>query len=252
MRRAAARSQCANHLKMIALALHSYADAHPAIPTPGQKVPVLPAGTMSHSTLAPQDRLSWYVAVLPFIEQAPLHRLIDQSAGWDAEANRAPLRTELLILHCPDWRREDSHEPAYATAYLGVAGLGADAATLAPGHHYAGVFGYDRRTPLREIKDGFSTTLLILESARQNGPWGRGGPATVRGLDTSERPYLGTGRQFGGTHFGENTVFGRGASLGCQAALADGSVRFLSEEMSAHILEALATVAGGEQIGADW
>ncbi len=251
MRRASARSQCANNLKQIGLGLHSYADRHPVNPTPGEKAHLLPAGTIPHATLAPQDRLSWYVEVLPYIEQVALYRCIDRSAGWDAEANRAPLQTEVPVFHCPDWRREVPG-PVHLTAYLGMAGLGADAAALPDSHRHAGVFGYDRRTSLREIKDGASNTLLILESARQNGPWGRGGPATVRGLDTGERPYLGTGRQFGGTHFAENSVFGRGGSIGCQAALADGSVRFLTEDLAPHILEALTTVAGGEEIGTDW
>jgi hypothetical protein len=120
------------------------------------------------------------------------------------------------------------------------------------GHRDAGVFGYDRRTPLRRITDGTSCTLLILESARDNGPWGQGGRSTVRGLDPSERPYLGTGRPFGGTHFAENTIFGRGKSIGCNAALADGSDRFLGEGISSHVLEALATIAGGESLGPDW
>jgi prepilin-type processing-associated H-X9-DG protein len=97
-----------------------------------------------------------------------------------------------------------------------------------------------------------SNTLLILESARDNGPWARGGPATLRGLDSADRPYLGTGRPFGGTHFAENILFKRGRSIGCNAAMADGSVRFLKEAIAPQVLEALATMAGGEEVGDDW
>jgi prepilin-type processing-associated H-X9-DG protein len=127
-----------------------------------------------------------------------------------------------------------------------------DAAILPGADRRAGVFGYDRRTMLKEIKDGLENTLLILESARDNGPWAQGGPATVRGLDPADQPYLGTGQPFGGTHFAENSLFGRGKSIGCNVAMADGSVRFLHETTPPHILEALVTIAGGEEIGDDW
>ncbi len=61
-----------------------------------------------------------------------------------------------------------------------------------------------------------------------------------------------TGRPFGGTHFNENTPFRRGQSIGANAAMADGSVHFLHQGISPKVLEALATIAGGEQITEDW
>jgi prepilin-type processing-associated H-X9-DG protein len=66
------------------------------------------------------------------------------------------------------------------------------------------------------------------------------------------RPYLGTGRPCGGTHFEENTLFGRGRSIGCNTAMADGSVRFVQESIAPHVLEALTTAAGGEEVADDW
>ncbi len=47
-------------------------------------------------------------------------------------------------------------------------------------------------------------------------------------------------------------MFSRGASIGCNAALADGSVRFLNNSVAPDVLEALATAAGGEPVGSDW
>jgi hypothetical protein len=252
VRRAAARSQCANNLKQIALGLNNYAGTY----TPGESADGqthgLPAGTVPNAALSPEQRLSWFVEVLPFIEQDTLYKAFDLQKGWKDPVNEPAARTPLKVLSCPDWGREMGPNPPYLTAYLGVAGLGADAARLPADDRKAGIFGYDRRTPLAAITDGTSNTLLILESARDNGAWARGGPATVRGLVPGEQPYLGIGRPFGGTHFAENTVFGRGKSLGCNAAVADGSVRFLAESMSPHVLEALVTVAGGEEVGSDW
>jgi prepilin-type processing-associated H-X9-DG protein len=248
VRRAAARSQCANNLKQIALGLHNYADTNFI-----DYRATLPAGTVPNAALAPDRRLSWAVALLPYVGQENLYKQVRLGEAWDAPANLPATQTALRIMHCPDWGREAEPSPAYLTAYLGVTGVGPDGATLPPHDRRAGAFGYDRRLALPEdFADGTSNTLLVLESARDNGPWARGGPATLRGLGPAERPYLGAGRPFGGTHFAENSVFGRGKPLGCNAAMADGSVRFLLESVSPETLEALATVAGGDQPGSDW
>jgi prepilin-type processing-associated H-X9-DG protein len=70
----------------------------------------------------------------------------------------------------------------------------------------------------------------------------------VRALDPDDKPYLGVGRPLGGTHFSENHVVKRGHSIGCNALMVDGSVRFLSDSISPEVLEALVTIAGGEEI----
>jgi prepilin-type processing-associated H-X9-DG protein len=124
--------------------------------------------------------------------------------------------------------------------YVGIAGVGPDAPTLPIGHPRAGAFGYDRQVRLADLKDGGATTLLLVETTFQNGPWTAGGPATVRGLDPARQPYFG-GHQFGGAHPG-----------GTMVAFADGSVRFLPETMAPKVFEALATIAGGETLPAGW
>jgi hypothetical protein len=244
--------QCANNLKQIVLSLHSYADAHPRKLSTEETVPLFPAGTVFNPTLPPDQRLSWFVEVLPFLEQDGLYACIDRSAAWDAAVNALALQTSLKGFQCPDWRRESASQPANLTPYLGVAGVGADAASLPATDRKAGAFGFDRRTGLTDMKDGSCNTLLILESANDNGPWAQGGPATVRGIGPVEPPYLGTGRPFGGTHFAENSLFRRGQSIGCNAAMADGAVRFLQETIAPQVLEALATIAGGEDVNSDW
>src|SRR5262249_24226904 len=161
---------------------------------------------------------------------------------WDDPANATAVRAPLKGFQCPDWGRETDPQWPYLTTYIGVAGLGTDAPSLPAGDRRAGAFGYDRQTALTDVKDGPGNTLLFLEPASDNGPWAQGGPATVRGLDPSDRPHLGTGRPFGGTHFSENTVFSHGRSIGCNAGMAGGSVRFLREAVAPDVLEALATI----------
>jgi Protein of unknown function (DUF1559) len=243
--------QCANNLHQIALALHNYSDVCSAGYGSGQKLPAFPAGTVPNPKRTADDRLSWCVALLPYLEQEELSRTIDYTAGWNAPTNASAMQTALRVFQCSDWMREADPESSL-TAYLGMAGVGADAPLQATGSSRTGIFGYDRRTTLASVKDGLANTILILESARDNGPWARGGPSTVRALDPSEKPYLGSGHPFGGTHFAENILFRRGKSIGCNATMADGSVRFLQETIADEVLEALATISGGERIDDEW
>ena len=125
--------------------------------------------------------------------------------------------------------------------YVGIAGLGTDAPDLPSGHPRAGIFGYHRQTRSAELKDGASSTMMLAETTARIGPWTAGGPSSVRGLDPNHRPYLGRGRQFGGTHRG-----------GAMVAMADGSVRFLSDSIDSRVFEALSTVGGGESLPVGW
>src|SRR5439155_8270039 len=90
------------------------------------------------------------------------------------------------------------------TSYVGIAGLGADAATLPlpvlPGETVsprAGAFRYDVPTPFDLFTDGRSQTLVMDERSADIGPWLRGGPSTVRPLDDAPgaAPLLGRGGQ---------------------------------------------------------
>ena len=100
----------------------------------------------------------------------------------------------------------------------------------------AGFFGYDRRLARNDLKDGAATTLMLAEAV-DGGPWTAGGKATVRGLAADGRPYLGKGGQFTSLHRATNVAF------------ADCSVRPLTAAVSPRVLEALATVAGGDGDG---
>src|SRR5262249_24265665 len=137
------------------------------------------------------------------------------------------------------------------TNYVGVAGRGADAATLPRDDPRAGIFGYDRKLKVEQVKDGLSNTLLLLDTARDVGPLLRGGPSTVRGVDPSDAPLIGDGRPFGGTHFSDSS-FEWKTPRGGNVLLADGSVRKLSDGIDAYVLWKLATAAGGEEVPTDW
>lgn len=172
------------------------------------------------------------------------------SLPWDANENQEVVETEYRPFRCPSMR-EGNGAAINLTSYVGVAGIGQDAAALPLGDKRCGFFGYERKIRMPDdIKDGTSHTLVVIETGRDNGPWARGGSATVRGLDSDELPYIGAGRQFGG-HSASRGTF-RGSEEAVQAALADGSTRIIGRSIDPRILEALATIAGGEEIPKDY
>jgi hypothetical protein len=235
-----ARTTCKMNLRQLGLALHNYHDTYRCFP----------AATVPSDILSCEKRLSWYVPIFPYIEQIVV--VLDQTKAWDAEENREPrIRFrdaddefcveplgDCKLFLCPTNPSRTGPGLPAVTHYVGITGIGRHAADLGPGYPGAGVFGCDRRTRLEDITDGQAATLMVVETASANGPWTAGGPATARGLDPDGPPYLGADGQFGGTHRG-----------GCFAAFADGSVRFLPAALDPRLFEALATIAGGEEVG---
>jgi hypothetical protein len=171
------------------------------------------------------------------MDQQGIYDALEKNQAWDAGMNYTVAGTAIRYVRCP----ESINPGPIATSYVGIAGLGTDSPFLPANHPRAGVFGYDRRTSLADIKDGTANAMMIAETASETGPWLQGGPSTVRGLDPAEQPYLGPGRQFGGLHGG-----------GAFIALADGSVRWIKESIDPRVFEALSTIAGGETRPRDW
>jgi hypothetical protein len=222
------------HLKDIALSLHSYSDTFKH----------LPPATIPHPDLPPDKRLSWLVAVLPFIEQDRLHKTIDQNKAWDDEANRPAAHTVLdhyIGQNNPNRPVADLPAP---THYVGLAGVGVGSALLPENDRRAGLFGYDRKIsiPVVQKADGMSNTVAVIDTTSLIGPWAAGGPATVRELLPGVQPYIGPYRQFGGVR----------APTFARCAMGDGCVRDISDRISPRVFEAATTYAGGEELRSDW
>ncbi|WP_422929303.1 DUF1559 domain-containing protein [Singulisphaera sp. PoT] len=232
---------CVTNLKYIGLALHNYHLAYGRFPS----------GSLGGPSLPPDRRLGWPVTIFVFITQG-LQLVYDPLESWDSPPNVRPqfmhtstdgepppfltlAKDSNGYLRCPSDRSRPKADVTWPTSYIGVAGLGRDAAALPSGHPRAGVFGDDRSTRLDEIKDGASTTMMLVETTTAVGPWNAGGPASVRGLDPARKPYIGPGRQFGGAHHGKANVM-----------FADGSVRFISATINTAVFRAMTTIAGGE------
>ncbi len=216
--------QCRHTLRYIGQALSGY-QYHRHRP--------YPPGALGPTSIPPEQRPGWCTAILVGLDY-------DVSITRDAHGCPWPNVTwPIHSFRCPVAIRQHDPDPTGLgpTNYVGIAGLGVDAPTLPAGHPRAGVFGYDRQTGLGEITDGLASTMAIAETTRE-GRYAIGGPDTVRGVDPSQRPYLGPGRPFGGFHRG-----------GAMALFADGSVRMIAESIDPRVFEASSTIAGGEPIG---
>jgi prepilin-type N-terminal cleavage/methylation domain-containing protein len=245
VREPAARAQCNNNLKQMILAMHNYHDtgrptSNSSTGSPNRPlVQAFPPGCFGPGE-GPEERLSWMVAILPYLEQDPLYRQFNLEMGY--AGNLAAAQTTLKMFLCPT-----SHEGALGdpvSCYVAMAGIGPDAARQPAGASGNGFMGYDRVTSIAMIKDGTSNTIALMETRVSLGPWARGGTSTLRGFDPADVPPIGDNRPFGGHK--DNRPFGKHYD-GTNAALADGSVRFLPSSLDPKKLAAAITIAGGEQ-----
>jgi prepilin-type processing-associated H-X9-DG protein len=229
-REVSSQSQCWDNLQQIGLGLIAYEQAKG----------IYPSGTFPNASLPPENRLSWYCSIIPYLN-INMYTNIAKPDPWDSNANMPFACTGIPILRDSTDSGRPTPSGPVPTPYVGIAGLGVDAPTFPKSDRRAGVFGYDRATKSRDITDGLATTMMVAETWGARGSWLAGGPATVRGLDPARQPYIGPGRQFGGLHRG-----------GVNLLFADGSVRTLSPTIDPRVLEALSTIAGGETVPQDW
>ncbi len=258
VRAAAARAECANHLRQIGLAAHQYHDqAHH-----------LPSGMHWEKGKSPVRLSSWFVDLLPFAEQKALWDQTQKAYRVTKIPFRNPphvgLATVVPLFTCPADDRvsvvqvapRDGFYVAF-TSYLGVSGK--DLKTK------DGVLFRDSRVRFADISDGSSNTLLAGERPPsadfQYGWWYAGvgqrftgSTDMVLGVEEQNRLPVVRGSCPPGTYsFGPGSasnqcdlfhfwsLHGGGAFF----LFVDGSVRFLTYS-AAPTLPALASRAGGE------
>jgi prepilin-type N-terminal cleavage/methylation domain-containing protein/prepilin-type processing-associated H-X9-DG protein len=95
-REAARRAQCVNNLKQIGLAVHNYVSSYD----------VFPWGCYRQHTATQPAGPAWtsggsLVALLPFLEQAPIYSSINFNYNMFAAGNTTAVGTEINTLHCP-------------------------------------------------------------------------------------------------------------------------------------------------------
>jgi prepilin-type N-terminal cleavage/methylation domain-containing protein/prepilin-type processing-associated H-X9-DG protein len=276
VRDAAARTQCANNLHQIGLALHNYHDAY------GQ----FPQGI---DYTYPYQYWSWMAQLLPFVEQQNLYNEADTWARsgsgsyawwpwgdfWHNPPSSPPnpaLGTLVKTWQCPADGRQlvDSEntagfpyngpQPVAFTGYLGVGGIRAD---FQGGALRNGILYWQSTVRLTDVTDGTSNTLMVGErppsADLQWGWWFAGSGYDGSGvgdvvLGAQEYGYAsadGCAPSLVGFQTGKLTNpcdqvhFWSLHSGGGNFLLGDGSVRFYDYGMNS-VLPALCSRNGGE------
>ncbi|MFO0880166.1 MAG: DUF1559 domain-containing protein [Gemmataceae bacterium] len=230
-----------------------------------------PPGAMPRSPSAerglpwrPDQRLSWAVALLPYLGEEFRDWRIDPEAAWN-EGKNSPIAMRIipaLVAHrIPEAGSvqvaypNQPNMPFGATHYVGMAGVGLDAPEYRMGdaatEKKIGIFGYDRTIKKADIKDGLDRTIaLIMVPGDHKAPWLAGGGATVRAVSEEAddpRPIAPFVCCIFPGKPGEKTKWD--GKKGTLAIMADGKVRFVPEDLPAATFRALCTIAGGEDVG---
>lgn len=294
-REAARRSSCKNNLKQIGLALHNYHDVHTIFPFSSSH----DGGGGGNADPFILNHTGWLM-LLPFLEQAPLYDQFDfsQATGnWQdaspahpgplqgdaASGNDVLIANEISVYKCPSesYRSKAStNNSFYGTGTAQAAaltnyGFCVDSSTadsrqdwsVVP-HSIKTMFGANSAASFRDVTDGLSNTIAVVETLRdiKNGnglPWGtcdhtaRGGvflrdtagwngginawiccPWGTNPMSNTSTTSLADHQRPGSLHRG-----------GCHVVLGDGAVRFISENIDSGTLVALSTILNGEVIG---
>jgi prepilin-type N-terminal cleavage/methylation domain-containing protein len=253
-REAARRTQCKSNLKQIGIALHNYHDAHNSFP------PFFISRTGNASRIADADKgANWLVFLLPYVDQAPLY---DQ---WDMNvpANQNDGRSQNLpIFKCPTDPQSDGAPCSYAGGGWARGNYGMNVSPCAHGvgqnvGQDGGIGGANSVVRFRDIRDGTSNAVAVdelrggLNEQDLRGSWampGLGAGTAAMFNDASPpnswKPHsddmenCAVSGSFGVPPMGcfDNNSTGQmtARSLhtgGVQALLADGSVRFISENI---------------------
>jgi prepilin-type N-terminal cleavage/methylation domain-containing protein/prepilin-type processing-associated H-X9-DG protein len=287
VREAAARVQCENNIKQIALGMHMYHDEHKSLPTGGN----LKSGVLY--------ALGWVALLMPYIEQQDRLLAIDamnNNALYTIEPWRntaaphngaSPVFTDpIILLTCPvselgtkspdAWTNPSPPINAANQAALhyrangGSSTVGLIQGTYTPPHSWystSGVIYPKSQVRMSDITDGTSNTLLLGETSSAVGrnpilSWGGIQPWTwgyynYESTQNPPNPTLGwlmldhkmVAHPIGytGAFTTNETPFTSNHNGGVNLALCDGSVRFLTEETPLALLQALATRANADK-----
>lgn len=274
-REAARRTQCRNNLKQIGLALHNYHDSLGRFP---QAKVYDPAMVQCQSWIS-GNALSWRVMILPYIDQAPLYNTINFSEWIECRvfspSTIAPIRNRIINGYfCPSDPSEPVRNGHAGTNYAGLVASGRNAVNP-PAQSSCGATGFShgdhtgalafRGNRIAQITDGTSTTVLAGEVFRGKSFFNlcNGSDATGSrchrwyeesgwcGADTSRPPNstirdeidwedtmhwsMGGSRPVSSVHTG-----------GAHVLMADGAVKFVSNNVDLLVWRAAGSAAGGE------
>lgn len=283
-RESARRIQCSNNLKQLSLAAVNHEDVYGWYPTGGWSKRWIGLSDKGAGIHQPGG---WIYNILPFVEQANLHDLGGSDPGNidHITQNSRRLQTSVGMFNCPTRRGQETYLNArqfflanpletvarndYAfngghRAFIHEEGPNslAEEETFAwPNSDLVSGICYQRSTVKhRDITDGTSNTYMIAEKHLRNDRY-----FTGNDHGDNESMYSGDDRdliRFSGGEFDtsfrplsdstasaqEGFVFGSAHPQGFQAALCDGSVRFIQFGISQEIHSRLGNRSDGKVV----
>jgi RNA polymerase sigma factor (sigma-70 family) len=204
VREAAARTRSVNNLKQIGLAMHNYHDTYGHFP---------PAAICDKNG---KPLLSWRVALLPYIEQNNLYQQFKLDEPWDSEHNKA-LAEIIVKTYVHPGQTEEKMGLSHYRLF----------------HGKEAMFDLRKGRRLRDITDGTSNTIMVVEAA-EGVPWTKPDDFAY----DAKKPL---------------PKFGAFSKGGFNALMGDGSVKFVSSKASAKALRVAITANAGDihEIGDD-
>jgi prepilin-type N-terminal cleavage/methylation domain-containing protein/prepilin-type processing-associated H-X9-DG protein len=246
VREAAARAQCQNNLKQLALAFHSHHDAHKFFPSGGWDWSTPPTYVNGVPAVGSQQQAGWGFQILPVIEADNV---------WKAGPVVAIATTNQLFF-CPSRRPPQTvtYPDEYTPPVTGTTLTHALCDYAASNWEGTGVVRQYQPVRLAEITDGMSNTLAAAEKRLNLATLGRGEPDdnegytagwdedTIRSTDVAPRP------DFRGSGWDEERRFGSSHTGGINAAFADGSVHFLPYSINPTLFRRLGHKGDGHTV----
>lgn len=279
-REAARRSSCKNNLKQLGLALHNYHETHGVFPS-GMMNTI--ANWAEDGALGASARGGWFAMILPFVDQAPLYDTwASEQAAGTGNLFFTLRKTPVSSFMCPsDPEAGKVTTDGFAGNYLLSGGgyIWGDQGTITDinGNQPTGLFFTRSSIRMRDVVDGTTNTVMgseinLVNDTDGSTPSGCGG-RDMRGLYwnlvhmgslivTARPPNSPAGdvMSWGGRDTrdapltscsNDNTVVVPRSrhTGGVHVVLADGSVRFISNNIDTSLFQKLGTRAGGEVLG---
>lgn len=274
-RESARRTSCRNNLKQLALALHNYHDTHSVTPFGGAR-----EGSAWSAMILPQIEMSnLYNSITTWGEGSGDAKNWGNSSGTNVQAKTVACETLIAAFRCPSaaipehldergigggYRIARRVPSCYIANAWGTGGNLDDdgSGALAAWTNSDGIFAFERSRQFRDVTDGLSNTVMlgevlpvltntsttVDERVWPNGildHWYIGGDDYDDICDLSEM--MGST----GVQMKKNfeTAYGSQHPGGVHVALADGSVRFVSENIDLTVWSYLGSRADGTPVG---
>jgi prepilin-type N-terminal cleavage/methylation domain-containing protein/prepilin-type processing-associated H-X9-DG protein len=282
VREAANRMRCTNNLKQLALAAHNHHDVNGCFPNGVHPNELMPDGRHANGTNWKIELFPW-LEQDNLWRRWDYRDFVNNVAG----GRNATTAQVVKVLVCPSDAlpdpvffvpvNPDLPQYAYASGYYGLSSYGGNGGTRSfPAGQQSrdGIFFQDSSVRLADVTDGTSDTLLfgefyhrdpeydrytstsapafypILKQGQWAGVVATSGGSLPHQLRSAPVPINYQMPPTGGDTEMSNRLcaYGSGHPGGANFALADGSVRFLSDKTDLATLQALSTRAGGEVV----